>query len=92
MFLLILFNLRPNKPPFSPYYPKSVPNSGILIISPIKNDKILVLAKISFLTIFLIFAMEISFIEMHWWGKHSTLDIFQTCSAAYVLLFILYCP
>ena len=51
MFLLILLNLRPKKSPFSPYYPKSVLNPDISIISLLKNDKILVLAKISFLTI-----------------------------------------
>ena len=32
IFLLILLNLSPNKSPFNQYYPKSVPNPGILII------------------------------------------------------------
>ena len=67
-------------PPFNQYYPKLVPNPDILIISLPQNDKMLVLAKISFLTIFHIFTMEISNIKMraHWWGKLSTSDIFQT--------------
>ena len=68
IFLLSLMNLRPNKSPFKQYFPKSVPNPDILIISLPKNDKMLVLAKILFLTIFPIFAMEISYIKMHWWG------------------------
>ena len=75
---LILLNLSPNKSPFIQNYPKSVPNPDILIISLLKNDKILVLAKISFLTIFPIFAMEITYITMHWYGRLSILDIFQT--------------
>ena len=52
IFLLILLNLSPNKSPFNQYYPKSVPNPDILIILLPKNDKIVVLAKILFLTIF----------------------------------------
>ena len=78
IFLLILLNLSPNKSSFNQNYPKSVPNPGILIISLPKNDKMLVLAKISFFTIFYIFAMEISNIKMHWWGRLSTSDIFLT--------------
>ena len=52
IFLPILFNLSPNKSPFNQYYPNSVPNPDILIISIAKNDKIVVVAKILFLTIF----------------------------------------
>ena len=52
IFLLILLNLIPIKSPFNQYYPKSVPNPDILIILLLKNDKIVVLAKILFLTIF----------------------------------------
>ena len=52
IFLLILLNLSPNKSPFKEYYPKSVLNPDILIILLPKNDKIGVLAKIVFLTIF----------------------------------------
>ena len=51
-FLLILMNLSSNKSPFNQYYPKSVPNPDILIILLPKNDKIVVLANILFLTIF----------------------------------------
>ena len=59
IFLSILLYLRPNKSPFNQYYPKSVPgNPDILIISTPKSHKILVMTKISFLTIFPIFAME----------------------------------
>ena len=52
IFLLILLILSPNKSPFNQYYPKSVANPGILIILLPKNDKIVVLAEILFLTIF----------------------------------------
>ena len=52
IFLLILLNLGPNKSPFNQYYPKSVPNPDILIILLPENDKIVVLPKILFLTIF----------------------------------------
>ena len=55
-FLLILLNLSPNKFPFSQYYSKSVPNPDILIILLPKN-KIVVLAKILFLTIFSIYLL-----------------------------------
>ena len=55
-----LFGLSPNKSPINQYYSKSVPNPGILIISLTKNDKLFVLAKISFLCIFPTFAMEMS--------------------------------
>ena len=58
--------------------PQSVPNLDILIISLPKNYQMLVLAKISFLTIFPIFAMEINYIKLHWWGRLSTSYIFQT--------------
>ena len=58
IFLLIIMNLSPNKSPFDQCYPKSVPNPTILIISLPENDTMLVLAKITFLTIFPIFAME----------------------------------
>ena len=54
IFLLILLNLSPNKSTFNQYYPKSVPNPDILIILLPKNDKIMVLVKILFFTIFLI--------------------------------------
>ena len=46
-------NLSPNKSPFNKHYPKSVPNPDILIILLPQNDKIVVLAKILFLAIFL---------------------------------------
>ena len=59
-FWLILLNLSPYRSPFNQYYPKSVPNPDSLIISLPKNYKMVVLAKISFLTIFLFFAMKIS--------------------------------
>ena len=49
IFLLFLLYLRPNKAPFNQYYP----NPDNLIILPSKNDKMLVLPKILFLTIFL---------------------------------------
>ena len=52
ILLLILLNLSPNKSQFNQYYPKSVPNPDILIILLPQNDKIVVLAKILFLTIF----------------------------------------
>ena len=52
IFSLILLNLSPNKSPFIQYYPKSVPNQDILINLLPKNDKIVVLAKILFLSIF----------------------------------------
>ena len=39
-------------PQYNPYYPKSVPNLCNLIISPPKNDTILVLSKCMFLIIF----------------------------------------
>ena len=52
IFVLILLNLSPNKSSFKQYYPKSLPNSDILIILLPQNDKIVVLAKILFLTIF----------------------------------------
>ena len=45
-------NLSSNKSPFNQYYTKSVPNPDILIILLPKNDKIVVLANILFLTIF----------------------------------------
>ena len=48
----MLLNWRPTKSPFNPHYIKSVPNPNNLIISPHNNDKILVLAKMEFLTIF----------------------------------------
>ena len=51
IFWLILLNLSANKPPFNQYYPKSVPNPDSLMISKPKNIKMLVLAKISFLTV-----------------------------------------
>ena len=50
--LLILLNLSHNKSPINQYYPKSVPNPDILFILLPKNDKIVVLVKILFLTIF----------------------------------------
>ena len=91
-FLLILLNLSPYKSPFNQYYPKSVPNPDILIISLPKNDKMLGLAKTSFLTILPIFAMEISYIKMHWWAKLSTSDIFQIRFPSHVLVFnLLFC-
>ena len=46
-------NLLFDKSPFNPYYPKSVPNPGILIIFPPKSDKILMLDKFSFFKFFL---------------------------------------
>ena len=52
IFLSILLNRIPNKSPFNQYYPKSVPNPDILIILLPKNDKIVLQAKILFLTIF----------------------------------------
>ena len=52
IFVLILLNLSPIKSSFNQYYPKTVPNPDILIILLPKNDKIVVLAKILFLTIF----------------------------------------
>ena len=52
IFLLILLNLSPNKSQLNQYYPKSAPNPDILIILLPKNDKIVVMAKILFLTIF----------------------------------------
>ena len=52
IFLLILLNFSPNKFPFNQYYPQKVPNPDILIILLSKNDNILVLAKILFLTMF----------------------------------------
>ena len=52
IFLLILLNLSPNRSPFKQYYSKPIPNLVILIILLPKNDKIIVLAKILFLTIF----------------------------------------
>ena len=52
IFLLILLNLNPNKSTFNQYYSKSVPNPDIVIILLPKNEKIVVLAKILFLTIF----------------------------------------
>ena len=57
IFLLILLNLSSHKSPFTQYQPKSVPNPDILIILLPKNDTIVVLAKILFLTIFTILAM-----------------------------------
>ena len=54
IFLLILLNLSPNKSPFNQYYPVSVSNPDILIILLPQNDKIVMLAKDLFLTIFLI--------------------------------------
>ena len=50
--LLILLNMSRNKSPFNQYNPKSVFNPDILIILLSKNDKIVGLAKILFLTIF----------------------------------------
>ena len=55
-----------NKFPFNQCYPNSVVNPDILIISLPKNDKMLVLAKISFSIMFPIFAMETDYIKMHW--------------------------
>ena len=52
IFLSILLNRIPNKSLFNQYYPKSVPNPDILIILLPKNDKIVLQAKILFLTIF----------------------------------------
>ena len=63
IFWLILLNLSPYKSLFN--IPKSVPNPDISIISIPQNDKMLMLAKISFLTIFPIFAMVISYTKMH---------------------------
>ena len=51
IFLLILLNWSPNKSSFNENYPTSVP-SRVLIISLSKNDKMLVLAKISFFFFF----------------------------------------
>ena len=79
ILLLILMNLSPNKS-----YPKPVLNPDILIISLLKNDKILVLAKILFLNIFPIQAMEISYIKMQWWDRHSISNIFQTWLPSHV--------
>ena len=53
ILLLILLNLSPSKSPFNQYYPKTVPNPDILIILLPQNNKIVVLAKILFLLIFL---------------------------------------
>ena len=79
-FLLILLNLSPNKSPFNQYYPKSVPDSAILIILLSKNDKIVVLvAKFLFWLFFLI-----GYIKMHWLGRLSTSDIFQTLLPSHV--------
>ena len=63
IFLPILLNLRLNKSPFNQYFPKSVPNPDVFYHFPTKNDKMLVLAKISFLTIFPTFAVEIGYIK-----------------------------
>ena len=63
--LLIILNLSANKSPFNQSYSKSVPNPDILIIPLPKNDKMLVMAKTSLLTICPIFAMEINYIKMH---------------------------
>ena len=52
IFLLILLNLSPDKSPLNQNYPKPAPNPDSLIISLLKNDKLLVLAKILFLTSF----------------------------------------
>ena len=52
IILLFLLNLSPNKSPFNKYSPKLVPNSDILIMLLPLNDKIVMLAKILFLTIF----------------------------------------
>ena len=80
--LLILLNLNPNKSPFNQHYHKPVPNPDILIISLPKNDKMLMLAKISFfLTIFPIFSMEISYIKMLLWDRLSTSDMFSNLNA-----------
>ena len=78
-FLLILLNLNSNKSPFNQFYQKSVSNPDILIILLPQNGKIVVLAKILFLTIF-----PISYIKMHWWGRLSTSDIFQTGLSSHV--------
>ena len=64
--LLVLFiwlNSSSYKSPFKQYYSKPVLNPNSSIISLPKNDKMLVLAKISFFTIFPIFAMEIALVE-----------------------------
>ena len=50
------------------HYSEPVPNADIFIISLSKIDKILMLAKILFLTSFRIFVMEILYIEMHCTG------------------------
>ena len=65
--------MSPNKSKFDQYYPKS----DSLIISLPKNNKLLVLAQILFLTIFPTFAMGINYIKMHWWRRLSTPDIFK---------------
>lgn len=57
IFLYIKLNLGPSKSSFNQCYPKSVPNLYILIISLPKKDKMLVLAKFAFFTIFPIFAI-----------------------------------
>ena len=69
VYLLTLLNFSPNKYPFNQYHPKSVANPDILNISLPKNEKIMVLAKLSFLTNFPIFKVEISYVKMHLWGR-----------------------
>ena len=87
IFVLILLNLSPYLSPFEQYYPKSEPSQDSLIISLTKDDRMLALAKITFLAIFPIFAMVIRYIKMHWWGRLSTAYIFQTRLLSHVLVF-----
>ena len=84
---LIFLNSSSYKSPLEEYYPKPVPNPDSLIIALRKNGKMLVLTKILFLAISPIFAMEISYIKMHWWGRLLTSGIFQTRLLPHVIVF-----
>ena len=65
-FLLIILNLSANNPNSIKATLNQYPNPDILIIPLPKNDKMLVMAKTSLLTICPISAMEINYIKMQW--------------------------
>ena len=78
IFLHTLLNLSLTKSPLIQYYPKSVPSTDILIILLPQNDKVLVLAKILFLTIFFYLSNVNQLHKYALVGQTSTSNLFQT--------------